>query len=1154
MSPERRAMSADTCAAVFVKTPTEMLSSERLASSMVDFKMKRVAAGVVKVVTLGFGILTPLIFASCGENTPASTTGTGGHGTGGVLATGGVAGGKGGAGGGSGTGGGSSGGLAQTGGQTGGAGTITSGSGGTTGTGGAAMPTGGTTGGVSATGGGAGTNASGTGGAMGGAGGVSSPDGGLGSSGGGPGTGGAAGGCSAATDCPPGEVCDGNTHACGACPSDAACLAGYGPNHICVGGSCVTGNCHTAANCSNGAVCVGGSCTPCTNHATCQAQYGPGNVCISGGCTPGQCRSAADCLAGQVCNSSFTCVGCGSDADCVSGYEGNFVCVAGACVPGDCRTAADCLGGRICDTAASTCVICADDATCVASYGAGHLCVGGSCISGTCRSAADCPSGEVCDANTYACRACATDGECTGAYGAGHLCLGGACVTGVCRTSLDCTGGQLCDTSTHTCGPCASDTDCTAGYGANHLCVGNACVSGTCHNTADCGGGELCDPTTHVCGACASDADCTAGYGPQHLCVGNVCVAGSCRVSSDCGGGQICDGATYACHPCSGDAACSADPAYGGSTVCISGGCVPGDCHGSSADCPTGQLCGVAFADSCGGCTSDGQCAADPTYGPSNICYQGICQVGDCHGTSADCLGVEAGLICGAKAAETCGACASDAQCQADTSYGPATICNTTTGQPASGQCVSATCSASGACAANPGDFCCADLCVPGNCCVDADCAADPRFGAVYRCVNNSCTGCAPATGNVYLVDPIAGNDATATGSGLAGGSANASCSFRTVTRALAAAGSFAASGTRIVIVGVAGQTTSLDVSETLPILVPANVTITTRNGPILITLPPSADPNLASVAGFQLGGDRAALAPDPAAPLTLDGGGQTSGIGVGVAPGGGKSAAISYLTVQRTGGHAIAVTNGTLNIGAGVAATMAGTAGKRRDGLNVAGGTVNIAVGAGQAPTTFNGNSQHGIYVTGAGVVNILGFPITTPAPNGQGTVQANANAFAGLRIFESPGAAAGSRVDGLVAWQNAQNGLRLYGGGRVTVRNGVFLGNGLNGVFITSFDASAAGNDLSQVDLGKAGDPGRNQIQAANGANPNLAGLCLSMSSGVGALGLSAEGNVFAGPVDCAAASIGIARSSVCGGGVDLGIIPASGTSVTADVALCQ
>ena len=67
----------------------------------------------------------------------------------------------------------------------------------------------------------------------------------------------------------------------------------------------------------------------------------------------------------------------------------------------------------------------------------------------------------------------------------------------------------------------------------------------------------------------------------------------------------------------------------------------------------------------------------------------------------------------------------------------------------------------------------------------------------------------------------------------------------------------------------------------------------------------------------------------------------------------------------------------------------------------------MNIVVNAGQATTAFNNNTQHGIYVTGAGVINIAGVPITSTAPNGQGTVVANGNAFAGLRIFESPGAA---------------------------------------------------------------------------------------------------------------------------------------------------
>jgi hypothetical protein len=798
------------------------------------------------------------------------------------------------------------------------------------------------------------------------------------------------------------------------------------------------------------------------------------------------------------------------------------------------------------------CVPCTDDPSCVAAFGSAHLCVNGSCIPGTCRSASECAAGEVCDANNYMCRTCATDAECVGGYGANHLCENGACIPGQCRTSPECPNGGLCDTSTHTCGMCATHSQCVAAYGTNHLCVSGACVSGMCLQTSDCGGGgQICNTTTRSCEACGSDAACVAAYGPQHLCIGNVCVPGQCRVSTDCAGAQICDTQARTCHACGSDTACNVDPSYGSSTVCLGGGCVTGDCHGSSADCPTGQLCAITTPNTCGGCTTDAQCAADPEYGAGHICFQGICQPGNCHGTSTDCAGARAGLVCGAQSANTCGPCATDSQCQADPTFGSSTICNTSAGQTQSGQCVSSACSASGPCAANAGDFCCGGQCTPGNCCVDADCA--PR-GSVFRCVNNSCTGCAPATGNKYFVDPMNGDDATATGSGIVAGAANPSCSFRTVTRALQVVAGFAPAGTQIIIVGQGGQTVPLAATEALPIIVPTNVTITTQAGPIRVNLPASADPALGNVAGFQLGGDQAAITPDPSAPLTIDGGLNGSGIGIGVSPGNGKATALSYITVQNTGGHGIAVSNGTLTVGQGVTVSGAGTALKRRDGLNIAGGLVNITVTAGQAPTSFNNNSQHGIYVTGAGVINITGFPVTVPAPNGQGTVVASGNAFAGLRIFEAPGAAGLSTVNGFVGWQNTQNGLRLYGGEKVKVRNSVFLANVLNGVYLTSYDGTAAGNDLSGIDLGTAADGGRNVLQAAVGSMPNLAGLCVQMGSGGGTQTVAARGNLFAGPNDCASSTSPISRSAVCNGFVDLGVVPMTGTTVNVDVATCQ
>jgi len=191
------------------------------------------------------------------------------------------------------------------------------------------------------------------------------------------------------------------------------------------------------------------------------------------------------------------------------------------------------------------------------------------------------------------------------------------------------------------------------------------------------------------------------------------------------------------------------------------GACTAGECHDSSADCSSGQLCGIGQPSTCGACAADGQCTADPVYGAGNICFQGICQAGNCHGTSADCSGSNAGLICGAASSNSCGSCATDAQCQADATYGSSTICHTAGGTGA-GTCVTAMCSTSGACLANGEDFCCGGLCTPGNCCSNSDC------GSGKACVNNTCTGCSAATGNKYFVDPVNGNDVTATGSGTA--------------------------------------------------------------------------------------------------------------------------------------------------------------------------------------------------------------------------------------------------------------------------------------------------------------------------------------------------------------------------------------------------
>ena len=66
--------------------------------------------------------------------------------------------------------------------------------------------------------------------------------------------------------------------------------------------------------------------------------------------------------------------------------------------------------------------------------------------------------------------------------------------------------------------------------------------------------------------------------------------------------------------------------------------------------------------------------------------------------------------------------------------------------------------------------------------------------------------------------------------------------------------------------------------------------------------------------------------------------------------------------------------------------------------------------------------------------------------------------NAFDGLEIFETAGAAPMSTVSGLVAWGNIKQGIQLFGGEKVKVRGSVLLNNKLNGLLVTSSDASAA------------------------------------------------------------------------------------------------
>jgi hypothetical protein len=440
---------------------------------------------------------------------------------------------------------------------------------------------------------------------------------------------------------------------------------------------------------------------------------------------------------------------------------------------------------------------------------------------------------------------------------------------------------------------------------------------------------------------------------------------------------------------------------------------------------------------------------------------------------------------------------------------------------------------------------------VAGDCCVDNDCGS-----AGTACVSHTCTACNAVSGNKWYVDPVNGNDLTATGSGKSGTIVAAGCAFKTITQAIAHMPATPFAGSQIIILGAAGTTTGLASGDTLPLILPTNTTLTTSGGPVTITVP--------AAGGFRLNNDNSGISGGTGAALVLDGNNHTGSIGILVSPGTATfTANVSNVTVQNTSSDGIRVTAGTLTVGAGVVVT-----GSNADGIRISGGAANINNPAG-TQTLFANNASHGIEVSGTGSVSVTGTP-GTPVPSNSGTVVATGNTTAGIRINQTPGAAGlvTNTINGLVSWQNSNYGMRLFGGSKVKVRNSQFLGNTQYGVIVGSGANSVAGNDLSGLDMGSAGDPGKNYVQVPLGAAGLNAsgGLCVALTAcTAGCLAggpltenMAAQGNFLVSAagnlqVDCSTSTTAITKGT-CGGLRSDGINAAAGITTTVDIAGCM
>ena len=707
--------------------------------------------------------------------------------------------------------------------------------------------------------------------------------------------------------------------------TDNACQTGYGPNHVCVSGACVTGNCHTADRLQRRQDLRQQQLRRLRDDVACASAYGAGAPLHLGRLRRrASAAPPSTAQAGEICSATFTCTTCKTDADVRLGlrreppvrrqrlHRGRLpvdrrLRRRSALQHGDVHVRALPRRRELRRRASAP-------LTCAWTEAASPA---------PAATASQCAAGEVCDANNYMCRMCGADAECVSGYGANHLCESGACIPGQCRTSPECPNGGLCERRSHTCGACATDAACVAGYGTNHLCVNGACVSGTCHSTVDCGGGGRSATATFSCVACASDAACVTAYGPQHLCIGNVCVDGRVPRLVRLPGRQDLrradadlqrvrqrhrlqrrsvvrrvDGLRLrrlhlrrlprlvvrlpdrpaVRHRAAQHLRRLLDrrAVHGRSRLRRRQHLLPG--HLPAGELPRHQRRLHRRSD---------------RARLRRLEREHLRRV-------RDRLAVpgrpELRLV-------------DDLQHDhRPDRQRPVRQRVVQRERPLRGQ--------------HRNDFCCGGLCTAGNCCVDADCAANPSFGPIYRCVNNSCTGCSAATGNKYFVDP----DRTATtrprpaAASRAASPRRAAASRPSPARCRSSAAS-RVPGTQIVIVGQSGRRSRW--TRARRCRSSCRRTSRSRRRPARSgsTCRPAAIRTSRNVAGFQLGGDLAAIAPDPAAPhhhrrrrehlrhrhRRL-------------ARRRARAPSLSYVTVQNTGGHGIAVSNGTLSIGPGVA------------------------------------------------------------------------------------------------------------------------------------------------------------------------------------------------------------------------------------------
>ena len=258
-----------------------------------------------------------------------------------------------------------------------------------------------------------------------------------------------------------------------------------------------------------------------------------------------------------------------------------------------------------------------------------------------------------------------------------------------------------------------------------------------------------------------------------------------------------------------------------------------------------------------------------------------------------------------------------------------------------------------------------------------------------------------------------------------------------------------------------------------MPVVVPKNVTIegATAGAPSTVDVPTDET-------GFTLAADASGLSN-----LILDGTGLAGSTGIVATTGSGATTTLTNVTVKNMGLDGIDVSHtGKLSIGTGVSSSTNGV-GAAHSGLVVQdNGICTITVNTGGTAATFSHNTQFGISVLGAGSITIGGT--LNPA------AVASSNSDAGLYIVQTPGNGVPANTVSNFASNTSLkgNGIHVYGGSSLKLRNSVTQGNPADGIEIQTYvNGTTTSDDVTHIDLGTAADAGGNTFQYATGAMPN-------------------------------------------------------------------